>query len=318
MHKSGGRIPTDLGYRFYINSIKANDKLSEHVVPELEDELRTISNNVDDVLNATASMLSELSNMFSVVTISEYHNSILIDIELVELNGNRVMLVLGMNNGLVKSIVLDLDINIKPKHMNSIIRLLKEKLIGLSLREIQNTITLRLNDSSIFNHELIQVLIHDRYSYFSIEYNKLIYTSPVNVLLQQPEFQNLNNFKRILPALDKSFLNIYINKNFDTNSDYDLIGKENKDEVLQVMDDLRSAEVDFLTIGQYLQPSVKHHPLSRYYHPDEFKELESIAKSKGFLLVSSSPLTRSSYHADEDFAKLQMNRLYQTYAQSIS
>ena len=80
---------------------------------------------------------------------------------------------------------------------------------------------------------------------------------------------------------------------------------EVKEEVIQVMDDLRSAEVDFITIGQYLQPSVKHHPLNRYYHPDEFKELEEIAKTKGFLLVSSSPLTRSSYHADEDFRKLQ-------------
>jgi len=84
---------------------------------------------------------------------------------------------------------------------------------------------------------------------------------------------------------------------------------EEHDEILQVMDDLRSANVDFITIGQYLQPSVKHHPLERYYHPDEFKELEQIAKSKGFLLVSSSPLTRSSYHADEDFAKLQKNRI---------
>ena len=84
---------------------------------------------------------------------------------------------------------------------------------------------------------------------------------------------------------------------------------EEHDEIIQVMDDLRSANVDFITIGQYLQPSVKHHPLERYYHPDEFKELEQIAKSKGFLLVSSSPLTRSSYHADEDFAKLQKNRL---------
>jgi lipoyl synthase len=80
---------------------------------------------------------------------------------------------------------------------------------------------------------------------------------------------------------------------------------ENKEEINQVMDDLRSAEVDFITIGQYLQPSVKHHPLNRYYHPEEFKELETIAKTKGFLLVSSSPLTRSSYHADEDFRKLQ-------------
>ena len=93
---------------------------------------------------------------------------------------------------------------------------------------------------------------------------------------------------------------------------------ENKDEVLQVMDDLRSAEVDFLTIGQYLQPSVKHHPLDRYYRPDEFNELKDIAKAKGFLLVSSSPLTRSSYHADEDFAELQKNRINQTNAQSIS
>ena len=83
---------------------------------------------------------------------------------------------------------------------------------------------------------------------------------------------------------------------------------EEKDEVIQVMDDLRSANVDFLTIGQYLQPTAKHHPLDRYYHPDEFKDLELIAKSKGFLLVSSSPLTRSSYHADEDFAKLKKNR----------
>jgi lipoic acid synthetase len=80
---------------------------------------------------------------------------------------------------------------------------------------------------------------------------------------------------------------------------------EKKEEIIQVMDDLRSAQVDFITIGQYLQPSIKHHPLNRYYHPDEFKELETIAKTKGFLLVSSSPLTRSSYHADEDFRKLQ-------------
>jgi lipoyl synthase len=84
---------------------------------------------------------------------------------------------------------------------------------------------------------------------------------------------------------------------------------EEKDEIIQVMDDLKEADVDFLTIGQYLQPSEKHYPLKKYYHPNEFKELETIAKSKGFLLVSSTPLTRSSYHADEDFARLQKNRL---------
>ena len=83
---------------------------------------------------------------------------------------------------------------------------------------------------------------------------------------------------------------------------------EKRDEILQVMDDLKSADVDFITIGQYLQPSVKHHPLERYVHPDEFKELKKIAESKGFLIVASSPLTRSSYHADEDFRKMKQLR----------
>ena len=99
------------------------------------------------------------------------------------------------------------------------------------------------------------------------------------------------------------------NKNIFTKSGLMVGFGETKDEIIQVMDDLRSAEVDFLTIGQYLQPSVKHYPLNKYYHPDEFDEFENIAKSKGFLLVSSSPLTRSSYHADQDFAELKKNRL---------
>ena len=99
-----------------------------------------------------------------------------------------------------------------------------------------------------------------------------------------------------------------INKNIFTKSGLMVGLGENKDEILQVMDDLLFAKVDFLTIGQYLQPSVKHYPLKRYVHPEEFKELKKIALSKGFLIVSSSPLTRSSYHADEDFAELQKNR----------
>ena len=100
-----------------------------------------------------------------------------------------------------------------------------------------------------------------------------------------------------------------INKKVFTKSGIMVGLGENKDEVLQVMDDLKEADVDFLTIGQYLQPSVKHFPLDRYYTPQEFENLGAIAKAKGFLLVSSSPLTRSSYHADEDFAKLQQNRI---------
>ena len=83
---------------------------------------------------------------------------------------------------------------------------------------------------------------------------------------------------------------------------------ETRSEIMQVMDDLRVAEVDFLTIGQYLQPSVKHAAVDRFVTPEEFADYASIARSKGFLLVSATPLTRSSYHADADFAALRAAR----------
>lgn len=83
---------------------------------------------------------------------------------------------------------------------------------------------------------------------------------------------------------------------------------ETLDDLRQVMDDLRAADVDFLTVGQYLQPTPKHHPIDRFVTPDEFRKIEEIARTKGFLGVSATPLTRSSFHADEDFARLKAHR----------
>lgn len=83
---------------------------------------------------------------------------------------------------------------------------------------------------------------------------------------------------------------------------------ETKEQILQVMDDMRSADIDFLTIGQYLRPTIRHAPVDRYVHPDEFEFYKKMAYNKGFLMVSSSPLTRSSYHAGDDFAKMRNER----------
>jgi len=108
-----------------------------------------------------------------------------------------------------------------------------------------------------------------------------------------------------------------INKTIFTKSGIMLGLGETKDEVLRVMEDLLYANVDFLTIGQYLQPSVKHFPLKRYVHPDEFQDLKEIALSKGFLIVASSPLTRSSYHADEDFSEMKKLREKQSQCHPV-
>jgi lipoic acid synthetase len=91
---------------------------------------------------------------------------------------------------------------------------------------------------------------------------------------------------------------------------------ESREEIMQVMDDLRAAKVDFLTIGQYLQPTKKHAKLERFWTPEEFASLESIARAKGFLMVSATPLTRSSYHADSDFAALKAARASQLAARA--
>jgi lipoyl synthase len=100
-----------------------------------------------------------------------------------------------------------------------------------------------------------------------------------------------------------------LNKSIFTKSGVMVGLGETKTEIYQVMDDLRSASVDFLTIGQYLQPTPKHHPLDRYVDPEEFKNYEKMAYGKGFLVVAASPMTRSSYHADADFEKLKQARV---------
>ena len=89
---------------------------------------------------------------------------------------------------------------------------------------------------------------------------------------------------------------------------------ETKEEVAQVMDDMRAANIDFITIGQYLQPSPKHAPVDRFWTPEEFEQLTKMAKAKGFLMVSASPLTRSSHHAGEDFERLRSARQSRTLA----
>ena len=229
LHTSGGRVPTDVGYRFYVSRLNSVHTMDIPVGQDIRKELLTISNNVDELLGATAEMLAKISSMFGVVTISGYQQSKLTDIELVPIQGDRIMFVLALDTGLVKSIVLNLDIHINNKRIQNITQLLKDRLIGLTLKEIQSTMKHRLNDAEMYDHELVQILINERYSYFTIDSNNKIYTSSTNVLLDQPEFQDLTSYQRVLPVLEKPFLNHHFKENFHLNSNNTLIGTENGD-----------------------------------------------------------------------------------------
>jgi lipoic acid synthetase len=133
-------------------------------------------------------------------------------------------------------------------------------------------------------------------------FNHNLETVPRLYLSIRPGARYFNSLKLLNDVKDK-------NSNIFTKSGLMLGLGEEKNEIMQVMDDLRAAKVDFLTLGQYLQPTKKHAPVARYITPDEFNSYKIIAESKGFLMVSSSPLTRSSHHAEEDFKILKQNRI---------
>ena len=133
-------------------------------------------------------------------------------------------------------------------------------------------------------------------------FNHNLETVPRLYLSIRPGARYFNSLRLLNDVKDK-------NPNIFTKSGLMLGLGEKKNEIMQVMDDLRAAKVDFLTLGQYLQPTKKHAPVDKYVTPDEFNNYKIIAESKGFLMVSSSPLTRSSHHAEEDFKILKQNRI---------
>ena len=133
-------------------------------------------------------------------------------------------------------------------------------------------------------------------------FNHNLETVPRLYLSIRPGARYFNSLKLLNDVKDK-------NSNIFTKSGLMLGLGEEKNEIMQVMDDLRAAKGDFLTLGQYLQPTKKHAPVAKYITPDEFNSYKIIAESKGFLMVSSSPLTRSSHHAEEDFKILKQNRI---------
>jgi len=226
-YTSSGRIPTDLGYRYYVDHLMQKSEESIRNVNAIETELTVSSNNVDALLKTTAIMLSKISHLFGVAMILQYDRSILNEIELVHLSSDRVMVVLGMKSGLVRSIVLNMDVSVSENEILNITALLKEKLLGLTLKEIQNTIAERMQDSVFANHEIIQILLHNPEDHFIIPDNELVFTSSNRELLDQPEYQHVEILQKTLVAIDNDNVIQYFKTHLNKQNNYMLIGNEN-------------------------------------------------------------------------------------------
>ncbi len=227
-HTSSGRVPTEFGYRYYVDQLMERNVSGLSTMPNLEQLLTQVSDNVDEMMNAVAGLLAQISQFFGLVVIGHYQDSILTELELVRLSSDRIMLVLAMKSGLVRSITLNLNIMINPDMLGSVSTILKEKLLGLSLREIQDTIYHRLKDSELYNHEIIQILINDPIHYFTLSNNTLIYQSTLTSLLQHPEFQDITVLQKTIAALDSNRITDLLSDVMKNEEKSIFIGSENK------------------------------------------------------------------------------------------
>ena len=250
MHTSAGRIPTDEGYRYYVDQFSGSEKKEDKLDEETFKNLIKMTSNIDDLMQATATLLSKVSRLFGFVMISEANKSILTDIELISLSSDRIMMVLAMKTGLIRSIVLELKVVVNQNELDRITAILKECLLGLSLDEIQKTIHLRVCGSDVFDHEIIQVLINKPTTHFCLEGNTLIYTSSFSELLNYPEFQEVTVLRKTIKALEKRNIKQFINSNVGLKKKYIFIGHETNNDLMGHFSILTSRFSSDLVTGQ--------------------------------------------------------------------
>ncbi|MDP6532855.1 MAG: heat-inducible transcriptional repressor HrcA [Candidatus Marinimicrobia bacterium] len=229
-HVSAGRIPTDLGYRTYVDDLmdkKGPSTKGNKFIREME----TMATGMEDLMRATAVMLAKISKLFGVVILKGYQKSILSDIELVKLGSDRIMVVLAMKTGLVRSIVLNLKVEVADGMLIRINEALRNSLVGLRLDDIAGSMELRLIDSDVFEHEIIQILLNRSSQMCTVQHDAVVFTSSYNELLTQPEFNDTQQFQDLLPALETdSLLNdIDLSNQSHWNA---VIGGENENELL--------------------------------------------------------------------------------------
>jgi len=160
------------------------------------------------------------------VIISKQQKNILNEIELLHLSSERIMLVLGLDSGFIRSIVLNLNVTIDSSSLKFINEALKDRLLGLSLDEIQSSIKERLKESQYFDHEIVQILVQDPNKHFKISGEKLVYTSPFYQLLDYPEFHEINKLKTLMSYIHDKSMEEYFNKYLLDGGNSIIIGKE--------------------------------------------------------------------------------------------
>ena len=231
-HTSSGRVPTDLGYRYYVDNVAYQTNIEKSTIDDINKQLLNLSANVDELMQSTAYMLAKISGLFGVVIISEVRRSILTEIELVSLSSDRIMMVIALKSGLLKSLVLNLDITVSPEDISTANRILRERLIGLSVDEIQSSITEFLRNNISPQHEIIQIIFQHPQLPFQLNRNNQLYMSSYSGLLSYPEFQEYEIFQKTITGLNEMYIKrILCSDNLEQDM-LTIIGNESENDLL--------------------------------------------------------------------------------------
>ncbi|MFQ6676555.1 MAG: heat-inducible transcriptional repressor HrcA, partial [Fidelibacterota bacterium] len=203
VHVSSGKIPTDSGYRFYVEELMDRVSESGRLKATIVNELLAVARNVDKILEITADTLARVSRLFGFAFLDLGTSAVLTDLELVPLSSGQLLLVLGFESRHVKTVVLTISARIRESQLETITSVLRERLLGLSIGQIQSSIGERLQDDEVFSSEL-QVIVKNARAYFSPAESPRILISQKDFLLENPEFSDKEEVQSLVSVLDDS------------------------------------------------------------------------------------------------------------------
>ncbi|MDR3610232.1 MAG: heat-inducible transcriptional repressor HrcA [Ignavibacteriaceae bacterium] len=233
-HTSAGRIPTDKGYRFYVDSLMDVQKLRSSEMGIINKSLETNLNETDELLKVASYLLSSITHQIACVTYPKLDSGIFEKIQIIQLTSLRILVVITIKSGLVKTITLELNSDLKTSQLSPVEQLLNERLTGLSLREIRETFKERFSDVEENQHPIIRVFVDSIDKIFKDEQRgeKALITGAKNVL-RQPEFENPESFQSVIELIeDKDIIIHILEKSGDDKQVFISIGSENENQKL--------------------------------------------------------------------------------------
>lgn len=234
-HTSAGRVPTDKGYRVYVDSLM-DPPIIDLNAKKIVDENLSLQNETEELLKITSAILSDLTNQLALVTYPKFEQAELAKIQLVQLSSKRILVVVSVKSGLIKTITLEVDVEVKEEQLSAIQQILNERLSGLKFSEIRNTFQERIKDISSDNYRpIIRVFLDSVDKIFTDSSTDKTFIAGAKKMLNQPEFFDREKFQSVIELVENKDIIIHVldkNKEDAMNDLAIKIGEENKDEKL--------------------------------------------------------------------------------------